>query len=421
MKTIKTTLLTTAVAAALSMGSTAYAGPSFTEKAIGAVGWSLTYAGKTYDAASNTTTFNYTLTAASTEKDLSHWVLALSDAPVTSSGCSNVKNGLDPTTGVYGWKCDDGQTAGSTRSYSITVNGNVGEAAAQYAVKGGTYFAVGGTTGPGAPIAAAATYSIAGVAYVDANNNGLLDAGEPRLPNVSVTLDDGQSTKTDAEGAYTFGNQLAGTYQVTIPTQTPEIADDFNETLAGYFIPTTAASLNVNVGPNAADQNFGFDLDAQAVKDDFDAADPDGNGFTFSGTGKTIGFWKHQITSAKLGKTKGVQVTTDVVKDYLYSGTIAIDNMFLDVFANLPSSTPGAYDYALSILGSTSSKEVDLLKKQLMGTELNLQAGLGISNQPLQQVLAAWSEYLVQQAASFSREQLLGAKDICDLINNSGE
>ena len=34
---------------------------------------------------------------------------------------------------------------------------------------------------------------------------------------------------------------------------------------------------------------------------------------------------------------------------------------------------------------------------------------------------AAWSEYLAGNANAFSRDEVLDAKDICDLINNSGE
>lgn len=415
------TLIATAITGILGTSAT-FAAPSFDQKDITAVGWKVTYDGSEYDAVSNTTTFFYSLTADSGEKDLSHWVLALDDAPVASTGCNAVKTGLDPTTGVSGWKCDDGQDAGSTQAYSITVNGNVGTAETAYSVKGGTYYAVGGTTGPGDLIADTKTYSLSGLAYVDANNNGWFDVGEPVLSNVTVALSDGQSTKTTLQGAYKFENLVAGHYDVDVPAQTFEASDDFNEALAEYFIPTTSPVLSVGVNDDVADQNFGFGVNTVAVLEDFDAADPDGDGFSFTGTGKTIGFWKHQITSAKAGKTKGVQVSAAAVNDYLYNGTTSVKTLFIDVFGNMPTTDKSAYDYALAILGSTSSNEVDLLRKQLMGTELNYQAGLGIANADgLQGVVAAWSEYLVKNANDFSREALLDAKDICDLINNSGE
>lgn len=421
MKTVKPTVLSAIIAAGLSMGSVAHAAPSFQQKTITQVGWSLAFVGSSYDAATNTTTFTYELTASSSEKDLSHWVLALGDAPLSSSGCNDDKFGLDPTTGVYGWKCDDGQDAGSIQTYTITVSGHVGEANTDYSVKGGTYYAVGSTTGPGAPIVSTATFSISGVAYLDMNGNGSRDADEPLLTNVSVNLSDGQSVKTDGTGNYSFSNLLSGKYSITVPEETATVFDDFNESLSQYFIPTTVSTMYVSVGPNAINQDFGFGIDTLAVLDDFDAVDPDGDGFTFGGTGKTIGFWKHQITSAKQGKTKGVQVSAAVVNDYLFSGTTSIKNLFIDVFGTIPTTTPGAYDYALGILASTSSNEVDLLKKQLFGTELNYQAGWGLNDMNLQGVLLAGFEYQVKYAASFSRDELLTAKDICDLINNTGE
>ena len=77
---------------------------------------------------------------------------------------------FDPTTGVYGWKCDDGQNAGTTQTYTVTVSGHVGETNTDYSVKGGTYYAVGATTGPGAPIVDTTTFSISGLAYLDMNS-----------------------------------------------------------------------------------------------------------------------------------------------------------------------------------------------------------------------------------------------------------
>ena len=406
---------------AMTISSPLVAAPSFTEKTINNVGWNVTFTGSSYDQSSNTTTFNYRLTAASGEKDLSHWVLSMTDSPVGSVGCELVKFGLDPTTGVSGWKCDDGQNTGTTQDYSITVNGHVGEAATTYSVKGGTYYAVGTTTGPGAVIASIITYSISGTVFVDANNNGEFNVDEPVLQNTTVNLSNGMSVKTDSKGYYTFENLTAGQYSVSVPGMTANVPDDFNETLSSYFTDTRGMEHQVTAGPNVTGSDFGFRVEAATVLADFDAADADGNGFTFSGTGKTIGFWKHQITSAKQGKTKGVQVSAAAVRDYLYSGTTSVKTMFADVFADIPVSTPGAYDYALAVLGSTSSDAVELLKKQLLGTELNSQAGTGISNTSLQNALVAWSEYLVKYNANFDKEQLLAAKDICDLINNSGE
>ncbi len=65
--------------------------------------------------------------------------------------------------------------------------------------------------------------SIAGFVYVDLNNNGLKDSGEPPIPGTTVTLtgsnDEGVisplTTTTDSTGAYSFGDLRPGTYSVT--------------------------------------------------------------------------------------------------------------------------------------------------------------------------------------------------------------
>jgi uncharacterized repeat protein (TIGR01451 family) len=66
--------------------------------------------------------------------------------------------------------------------------------------------------------------SLSGTVYLDRNNNGMQDAGEPGLPNVQVQLPAGTvdalgqplaAITTDADGHYRFADLLAGTYTVT--------------------------------------------------------------------------------------------------------------------------------------------------------------------------------------------------------------
>ncbi|MBK6599740.1 MAG: DUF11 domain-containing protein [Proteobacteria bacterium] len=79
--------------------------------------------------------------------------------------------------------------------------------------------------------------SLAGVSYVDLNNDGVADAGEDRLPNVTLTLSGTTLggadvctvittcvVTTDANGAYLFNDLPAGTYTVT-QTQPASYAD----------------------------------------------------------------------------------------------------------------------------------------------------------------------------------------------------
>ena len=69
---------------------------------------------------------------------------------------------------------------------------------------------------------AAGRRALAGFVYVDANNDGVKDAGETPIAGVTVTLtgtDDlgavSRTTTTDATGFYRFPNLRPGTYTIT--------------------------------------------------------------------------------------------------------------------------------------------------------------------------------------------------------------
>ncbi len=60
---------------------------------------------------------------------------------------------------------------------------------------------------------AGATGTIRGTVYLDENEDGYFDAGEPGIPSVSMKLSSGDSTLTDADGKYSF-TVLPGTYDI---------------------------------------------------------------------------------------------------------------------------------------------------------------------------------------------------------------
>ncbi|MGA2253387.1 MAG: NF038129 family PEP-CTERM protein [Thermoguttaceae bacterium] len=63
--------------------------------------------------------------------------------------------------------------------------------------------------------------SVSGSVYLDANNNGVFDAGEWPVAGVKLTLIGGSTTQTaltNTYGAYTFDNLPAGTYTITETT-----------------------------------------------------------------------------------------------------------------------------------------------------------------------------------------------------------
>jgi hypothetical protein len=74
----------------------------------------------------------------------------------------------------------------------------------------GLHFApLGGAPGAGSG-------EIAGVVYLDANNNGRLDAGESGAPNVTVVLDGRFSVQTDAAGRFNFSMVVTGHHVITV-------------------------------------------------------------------------------------------------------------------------------------------------------------------------------------------------------------
>jgi hypothetical protein len=381
--------------------------------------WAVEYLGRTYDEATNTTTFTYNVSVAPDGADLASWVLAVeSDAVPLSSG-SSTSYGLDDTTGLSGMEWSDGQAAGTTVMYTITIDGNVAETPVDYAVVGAAIFATAATIGPGAVEPPPAdTFAISGTVFADFDRDGTRDAGESPLANVSVELSSGDglsvtAVMSDALGRFSFAGLTAGAYGATVPASS--IAADFNETLAQYYTPTVAPGP-ITLAADSAGNDFGFALDANSILDDLSATDPDGDGTSIGGTGKTIGFWKHQNRVALLGRGRA-QVDAATLQGYL------------DAVEALALPDPFQFDdasefrSALEILDSTSSDELDLLRKQLLGTELNYVAGLGLTGdlQPLQEQVIAEAEYALNHPDLYTREEILALKDVCDAINNTGE
>ncbi|UAA37999.1 hypothetical protein KIH87_15075 [Paraneptunicella aestuarii] len=398
---------------------------SFDQYDITQVGWSVVYTGCTFDAASQTATYSYDLTVDSAEKDLSHWVLAFDTdmVIVDSTGNAVTEFGLDPTTGVYGFKWDSGQDSGTTQTYTLTVNGECNAVATEYSVKGGTYFAIGETMGPSAGDGGGdpeiTTYSISGSLYIDANNNQSLDSDEPALNNTTVQLlDDSGSiiaeAFSDGNGNYTFEGLLPGNYTVVVPEATADIDSDFNESLTEYYNTWSNLTPVTVVSQDVADVDFGYSADMGAVLDDLDPTDPDADGYSFIGSGKTIGFWKHQHAVALKGKGRA-HIDSETLTDYLTTiESLWLSNPYQFGAAKISASN--------DILSARTSDETELLNKQMLATELNHVDGRGLTdNLELQATLLAYGEYVSAYNAQFTREEVLAVKDLMDTINNSGE
>lgn len=264
----------------------------------------------------------------------------------------------------------------------------------------------------------AAARDISGTAFLDVDANGSLGAGEPLLGNLTLYLFDANrkrvaQTSTNAAGAYVFTGLANGIYGVTPPTWTD--GEDLNEVLYAYFPLTTPMVAVANVwSANSSGNNFGFAPEAVEILGYLNGDNPFGECAACSGDGRTIGFWKHQLSVAIKGKGSA-QVDANTLRGYLSS----IESLYLPV----PFQFGGSFQAALNILSSTSSKAVDLLAKQLLALEFNQVSGHGLLGRAglMQPLLVAWGEYMMAHSAEFTRDELLLAKDIFDAINNLGE
>jgi len=95
------------------------------------------------------------------------------------------------------------------------------------------------------------TGTIAGTVYLDENEDGMFTGGEPGIGSVTISLNTGDTTLTDAEGAYSF-TVAPGNYTVT------------EEDLGGYVSTTINNVTNVHVGDDStAIVNFGDILESE--------------------------------------------------------------------------------------------------------------------------------------------------------------
>jgi hypothetical protein len=161
--------------------------------------------------------------------------------PATDSVLANSEDGK-----LYRWRLDS-----NTVTQSIVLTSGIGEAytptligvdGTVYAINDGTLFAVG------------LTKVISGQIYNDVNGNGSRDTGDNGLSGWTVfldannngTLDAGEvSTTTDANGYYRFADPANGTYHVREVTKAGWVQTSANQ---GVTIDDTHHLITVNYG-----------------------------------------------------------------------------------------------------------------------------------------------------------------------------
>ena len=230
--------------------------------------------------------------------------------------------------------------------------------------------------------------TISGNVYFDITGDLLLSSDEPCIQGVTMTLSDGQTVITDADGNYTF-TVLPGDYTVSVGD------------VQGMDL-VTAPSIDVSINADTqyasvAGVDFGLALNIA----DFCGQLADGF---------AIGFWKNNVSKAIAGRNKGVQVDAATINSYVDM----IADYALEPFDGIDEQ--GAVD----VLSSKSSDAADLLAKQLMGSEFNLMNGAYIGgNELVTEMFINYGEYLLKHAGDYSRDELLDAKDWFDAYNNS--
>lgn len=116
-------------------------------------GFNVSYGGRSYNAASDLTTFSYVVAGTNVSPDLSHFNVEIPSCDpalevVSFNPSSAVTIGTDPTTGITGIKWDLPLRMDQTRTYSVSFSGDVDEGPARVAVKGGPGFEAISLSGP---------------------------------------------------------------------------------------------------------------------------------------------------------------------------------------------------------------------------------------------------------------------------------
>lgn len=149
-----------------------------------------------------------------------------SGAGAPDPGIFPAKPQRDPTTGVTGLKFDEGFEQLYTKYYYFTVDGNYAEETIDLAIKAGGNERYGSITGPSLDCSLVAKASLGDYVWLDANQNGIQDAGEAGVQGAQVELfDSGNNplgtTTTDVNGYYLFDNLDAGDYYVIFTRPIP--------------------------------------------------------------------------------------------------------------------------------------------------------------------------------------------------------
>ena len=230
---------------------------------------------KEYDPVNNPvrTIFSFQVDAA-----LAPTNLALSSTNVNENVAANTVIGTftttDPsTTDTFTYSLVSG--LGSTDNSAFTISGNqlLVSSSANFSTKATNSIRVRTTDNTGLSFEKALqvnvnpTSSLSGLVYVDANNNGIVDAGESRLAGITITLTGtanngsavNQTATTNSNGIYQFNNLFSGNYTITEtqPTGYNDGKDTIGSLGGNATINDTFSNIVVAAGATGTGYNFG--------------------------------------------------------------------------------------------------------------------------------------------------------------------
>ncbi len=183
------------------------------------------------------------------------------------------------------------------------------------------------------------TGSIGDRVWLDANGNGVQDAGEAGINGVTVQLLNSggtviATTTTSGDGNYTFANLAAGTYTVKVSTPPAGTAQTYD--LDGVATANQAA-VTLTAGQNRTDVDFGYKYTGSIG--DRVWLDANGNGAQDAGEAGING-----VTVQLLDSSNNVVATTTTAGDGNYTfNNLAAGSYTVKVSA-LPAGTAQTYD-----------------------------------------------------------------------------
>ncbi|MFK8115304.1 MAG: beta strand repeat-containing protein [Rubripirellula sp.] len=214
----------------------------------------------------------YTITGSNNGPSAATSVTATDTLPAGVNFVSGTGPNGEALTATGGVITVDGGTVQSTGSFSFTINATIAAGATGTLTNNVTVATPTSETNTANNAASATTTidpgtsSIAGTVYVDANNNGIQDAGEDPIPGVELTLTGTdtlgnavtRAATTNASGDYLFASLAAGTYTVT-ETQPSGFRDGI-ETAGTGANASTADNVFTQLGLGAATDAIEFNF-----------------------------------------------------------------------------------------------------------------------------------------------------------------